>query len=63
MKTKVIVIADDQRYNEYNKNDRGYIDGYVRGGDDVPYAVVVIDRRIVLIPTTNLTVSHNNQQP
>lgn len=47
MKTKVRMLHDDSRYNEWKSGEEGYIDGYVRGGDDVPYAVVVLAGRIV----------------
>lgn len=50
MKTKVTVIADDNQYKEYSLNDKGYIDGYVTGGDNRPYAAVVIGKKIVMIP-------------
>jgi hypothetical protein len=55
-KTRVRIENDDQRYHEYKKGEEGYIDGYVRGGDDSPYAVVVIDARIVMISLTCLKV-------
>lgn len=54
-KTKVEVLSDDH-FGEFKKGERGYIDGYVRGGDDAPYAAVVIDDRVALISTTNLKV-------
>lgn len=43
MKTEVIINGTD-RYNSFNDKDTGYIDGYVKGGDDRPYAVVVLDK-------------------
>ena len=49
MKTKVRITCDS-RYNEYHKGDIGYVDGYCRGGDNIPYAVVVIDKMFVLVP-------------
>ena len=49
MKTKVR-ITYDSRYNDYHKGDIGYVDGYSRGGDNIPYAVVVIDKIFVLVP-------------
>lgn len=48
MKTKVRITCD---YGKgYHKGDVGYVDGYYRGGDDIPYAVVVINKRFILIP-------------
>ena len=49
MKTKVRITCDS-RYNEYYKGGIGYVDGYCRGGDNIPYAVVVIDKMFVLVP-------------
>lgn len=56
MRTRVRITNDDQRHQEFKKDEFGYIDGYVIGGDGAPYAVVVIEPRkaIVLIPTTSL---------
>lgn len=31
-------------YGEYEPGDTGVVDGYCRGGDDVPYAVVILDK-------------------
>lgn len=56
VKTKVIIKHDDQQYNEFKAGEHGYIDGYVRGGEGRPYAVVVIDQRIVLVGINQLTV-------
>lgn len=55
-KTRVFVTSNDVQHKEYSKGDKGYIDGYVRGGDNVPYAVVVIEKRIVMIPIHSLEV-------
>jgi len=49
MKTKVRITQGDHQYNQYERNETGYIDGYVRGGEDRPYAVVVIERRKCLV--------------
>ena len=38
----------------FYENDEGYIDGYVSGGDGVPYAVVVIGTRMDLVKIYNL---------
>jgi len=55
MKTKVI-IKKDYYQGIFKKGDNGYIDGYVRGGDNVPLAVVVVHNRIDLVPLHNLIV-------
>lgn len=41
MKT-IIELLYDSPYNEYKKGDTGYIDGYVRGSNSNPYAVIVL---------------------
>lgn len=54
-KTKIRVIGDVHQ-SRLKKDDIGYIDGYVRGGDDRPYAVVVKDNIIDLAPIYMLEV-------
>ena len=50
-KTEVIATSDSHQC-EIKMGDVGYIDGYVRGGDDRPYAVFVrlSDGKIDLAP-------------
>lgn len=55
-KTKVIITCDDHRNGCYSKDEVGYIDGYVQGGDGAPYACVVIGDRIELCSTIVLKV-------
>lgn len=55
-KTEVVITEDDRQYNEFKIGEFGYIDGYIRGGDNVPYAVVVIDHKLRMIPFTCLKV-------
>lgn len=31
-------------HNEWEIGDLGIIDGYYRGGDNIPYAIVILDR-------------------
>jgi hypothetical protein len=40
MKTKIIFTIDDNRYNDWKKGDKGYIDGYL-ANDGVPYVVII----------------------
>lgn len=47
-KTKVLVIKKSQ-YNEYNIGDIGLVDGYVRGGDNLAYAVVIINNKFRMV--------------
>ena len=42
MKTKIKLHGTNQ-YKYWNSGDTGYIDGYVKGGDEKPYAVVILD--------------------
>lgn len=42
MKRLRIKFAYDSPYGDYHKGDVGFVDGYVRGGNDVPCAVVVM---------------------
>lgn len=50
MTTWVEMKNDDQMHNDFKKGEKGYIDGYVRGGNNTPFACVVIEDRIVLCP-------------
>ncbi len=53
---KVITEYADAQHNEWKKGQVGMVDGYVRGGNDTPLAVVVIKERLVLIPFSCLKV-------
>lgn len=48
--------SDDHEHNLWKKGQQGYIEGYVRGYNNVPCAVVVIEstRDIVLAPITTI---------
>lgn len=54
-KTKVRVICDVLQ-EQAKKDDIGYIDGYVQGGDGRPYCVVVIKNFLSLIVAHQLEV-------
>lgn len=56
-KTYVTINDNDNQHKEYTKGDSGYIDGYVRGGDNTPYAVVVVKKKLVMVPLHSLTVN------
>lgn len=56
MKTAVQMISDDHQHGDWKKGEKGYIDGYVRGGNDVPLVAVVLKDRIVLASTHQLKV-------
>ena len=50
MKRLKVVFVSNSQYKEWEPGDVGYVDGYCRGGDDVPYAVIVTKDRIVMAP-------------
>jgi len=54
-KTKVKILGDVHQENAKN-GDIGFIDGYVRGGDDRPYAVVVIGKSLSFVPIYQIEV-------
>lgn len=43
MKAKV-KICGNSPYGEYKKGDMGIVDGYCRGGDETPCAIVILDK-------------------
>ena len=49
MKTKVRVTCNSYYY-DVHEGDIGYVDGYIRGGDNTPYAVVVIGKSFNRVP-------------
>lgn len=58
MKAEVLIKATSPYGGEYKKGDVGIVDGYCRGGDDVPCAVVIVRERFVLIPVYSLEFLH-----
>lgn len=59
---KVITEHADNQYQEWKKGEVGMIDGYVRGGTNTPFAVVVIKERLLMIPFSCLKVIYKKQQ-
>ena len=49
MKTKVRVTCNSYYY-DVNEGDIGYVDGYLRGYDNINCAVVVIGKSFNLVP-------------
>jgi len=47
-KTKVILTSSSVEC-QHKKGDEGYIDGYVRGANDCPYAVVIVGENVDLV--------------
>lgn len=60
-RTMVKTKSDDHQHQLWKKGESGFIDGYVRGGNDTPYAVVVIADRIEMIPLNVLEVWYHPQ--
>jgi hypothetical protein len=54
-KTKVEIISDTNQCR-IHKGAKGYIDGYIRGGNDTPYAAVVSGDTVDLVPTYALKI-------
>ena len=56
MKAYIMFLCDSP-YGEYKKCDYGYVDGYVRGGNDVPCAVIILEKseRFVLAQLNHLS--------
>ena len=55
MKTNIIIKKDCVNGN-YKEKELGYIDGYIRGGNDSPYAVVVLGDKLTLVPFVDIKV-------
>ena len=51
-----VKITGDSPYNEYKEGDNGFVNGYVRGADDIPYAVVIVNSRFSLVPLSCLRI-------
>ena len=48
-------------YKDWEPGDLGYVDGYCRGGDDVPYAIVIVKDRIVMAPLETIRVVEESE--
>jgi len=44
-----VEIIQDGRYADYKKGDMGIIVGFCRGGDNVPYAIVQINKTFQMV--------------
>lgn len=53
---KILVIATDTQHGDFKQGQTGYIDGYIRGGNDTPFACVIIGSKLVLCPFNVLEV-------
>lgn len=63
MKTRVIIKSQPRHEDGNLVGMEGYIDGYIRGGDDTPYVVVIVGDRIVLAKPYELTIICQNHEP
>ena len=52
---KVMFICNSP-YKDWETGDMGYVDGYCRGGDDVPCAIVIVKDSIVMTPLDTIRV-------
>lgn len=62
MKRLRVKFECDGPYGDYHKGDVGFVDGYVRGGNDVPYAVIVMKYtgRFVMAELHNFVMDNRN---
>ena len=49
-------------YKDWEPGDMGYVDGYCRGGNDVPCAIVIVKGRVVMAPLETIRVMDNKEQ-
>lgn len=43
-------MTGSSQYNDWKVGETGYIECACRGGDDTPYLVVVIGKKVVMCP-------------
>lgn len=53
-----VCIESSSPYGEWTKGDVGYVDGYCRGGNNVPYAIVIVRNRFVMVPLSGVRFLH-----
>ena len=56
MKRIYVKTMYDDRYHDFKKGDVGYIDGYIQGGDSVPYIVVIFKNKLSLVQISGVEV-------
>ena len=56
MKRIEVRFICESRYNNWKIGDFGYVDGYCRGWDGVPCAVVIVKDRIIMAPLETMKV-------
>ena len=49
-----VSVLHDSPYDDYKEGDVGYVDGYCRGADDIPYAIVIINDSFCMVPLRSL---------
>lgn len=62
MKRAKVKFECDSPYGDYRKGEMGYIDGYLRGGDNTPtVAIIKEDGRLVLAYIGSFQVTNLNE--
>ena len=56
MKRIEVRFICESPYNDWKIGDFGYVDGYCRGGNGVPCAVVIVKDRIIMAPLDTMKV-------
>lgn len=56
MKRLEVRFICQSHYKDWEIGDLGHVDGYCRGGDDVPCAIVIVKDRIVMAPLDTIRV-------
>jgi hypothetical protein len=51
-----VEIIGNYEHAAFKIGEQGFVDGYVRGADDRPYAVVIIGEKIDMVPLYSLNV-------
>ena len=61
MKRLEVRFICQSHYKDWEIGDLGYVDGYCRGGDDVPCAIVIVKDRIVMAPLDTIRVVNESE--
>lgn len=62
MKRLRVRFICESPYKDWEPGDMGYVDGYCRGGNDVPHAIVIVKGRIVMAPLETIRVMDDKEQ-
>ena len=61
MKRLEVRFICQSHYKDWEIGDLGYLDGYCRGEDDVPCAIVIVKDRIVMAPLDTIRVVNESE--